>query len=33
MTIKEASLEALTEIVGQHKASILRDYFENNQPK
>ena len=31
--IKEASLEALTEIVGQHKASILRDYFENNQPK
>lgn len=30
---KEASLEALTEIVGQHKASILRDYFENNQPK
>lgn len=31
--IKEASLEALTEIVGMHKASILRDYFENNQPK
>ena len=31
--IKEASQEALTEIVGQHKASILRDYFENNQPK
>lgn len=31
--IKEANLEALTEIVGQHKASILRDYFENNQPK
>ncbi|MBD9259982.1 MAG: excinuclease ABC subunit UvrC [Prevotella sp.] len=31
--IKEASPEALTEIVGQHKASILRDYFENNQPK
>ena len=31
--IKEASLEALTEIVGQHKASILRDYFENNQSK
>lgn len=31
--IKEASLEALTEIIGQHKASILRDYFENNQPK
>lgn len=31
--IKEASLEALTEIVGQHKASILRDYFENNQPR
>ena len=31
--IKEASLEALAEIVGQHKASILRDYFENNQPK
>lgn len=31
--IKEASLEALTEIVGKHKASILRDYFENNQPK
>lgn len=31
--IKEASLEALTEIAGQHKASILRDYFENNQPK
>lgn len=31
--IKEASLEALTEIVGQHKASILRDYFENNLPK
>ena len=31
--IKEASLEALTEMVGQHKASILRDYFENNQPK
>ena len=31
--IKEASLEALTEIVDQHKASILRDYFENNQPK
>lgn len=31
--IKEASLEALTEIVGQHKANILRDYFENNQPK
>lgn len=31
--IKEASLEALTEIVGQHKASILRDYFENNQHK
>lgn len=31
--IKEASLEALTEIVGQHKASIIRDYFENNQPK
>ena len=31
--IKEASLEDLTEIVGQHKASILRDYFENNQPK
>lgn len=31
--IKEASLEALTEIVGQRKASILRDYFENNQPK
>lgn len=31
--IKEASLEALTEIVGQHKASILKDYFENNQPK
>lgn len=31
--IKEASLETLTEIVGQHKASILRDYFENNQPK
>ena len=31
--IIEASLEALTEIVGQHKASILRDYFENNQPK
>ena len=31
--IKEASLEALAEIIGQHKASILRDYFENNQPK
>ena len=31
--IKEASQEALTEIVGQHKASILRDFFENNQPK
>lgn len=31
--IKEASQEALTEIVDQHKASILRDYFENNQPK
>ena len=31
--IKEASQEALTEIVGQHKASILRDHFENNQPK
>lgn len=31
--IKEASLETLTEIVGKHKASILRDYFENNQPK
>jgi excinuclease ABC subunit C len=31
--IKEASLEALTEIAGQHKANILRDYFENNQPK
>lgn len=31
--IKGASQEALTEIVGQHKASILRDYFENNQPK
>ena len=31
--IKEASQEALTEIIGQHKASILRDYFENNQPK
>ena len=31
--VKEASLEAITEIVGQHKASILRDYFENNQPK
>lgn len=31
--IKEVSLEALTEIVGQHKASILKDYFENNQPK
>lgn len=31
--IKEASQEALTKIVGQHKASILRDYFENNQPK
>ena len=31
--IKEASQEALTEIVGQHKASMLRDYFENNQPK
>lgn len=31
--IKEASQEALTEIVGQHKGSILRDYFENNQPK
>lgn len=31
--IKEASQEALTEIVGKHKASILRDYFENNQPK
>ena len=31
--IKEASLETLTEIVGRHKASILRDYFENNQPK
>ena len=31
--IKEASQEALTEIVGQHKASILRDYFENNQSK
>ena len=31
--IKEASQAALTEIVGQHKASILRDYFENNQPK
>ncbi len=31
--IKEASQETLTEIVGQHKASILRDYFENNQPK
>ena len=31
--IKEASLEALTEILDQHKASILRDYFENNQPK
>lgn len=31
--IKEASQEALTEIVGQHKASILRDYFENNLPK
>ena len=31
--IKEASIEALAEIIGQHKASILRDYFENNQPK
>lgn len=31
--IKGASLEALAEIIGQHKASILRDYFENNQPK
>ena len=31
--IKEASLEALAEIIGQHKANILRDYFENNQPK
>lgn len=31
--IKGASQEALTEIVDQHKASILRDYFENNQPK
>ena len=31
--IKEASLEALAEIIGQHKASILRDYFENNLPK
>ena len=31
--IKEANIEALTELIGPHKAGILREYFENNQPK
>lgn len=31
--IKEANIEALTELIGPHKAGILRGYFENNQPK
>ena len=31
--IKEAKIEALTELIGPHKAGILREYFENNQPK
>ena len=31
--IKEANIEALTEFIGPHKAGILREYFENNQPK
>ena len=31
--IKEANIEALTELIGPHKAGILRKYFENNQPK
>lgn len=31
--IKEANIEALTELIGPHKARILREYFENNQPK
>ena len=31
--IKEANIEALTELIGPHKAEILREYFENNQPK
>lgn len=31
--IKEANIEALTELIGPHKAGILREYVENNQPK
>ena len=31
--IKEANIEALTELIGPHKAGILGEYFENNQPK
>lgn len=31
--IKEANIEALIELIGPHKAGILREYFENNQPK
>ena len=31
--IKEANIEVLTELIGPHKAGILREYFENNQPK
>lgn len=31
--IKEANIETLTELIGPHKAGILREYFENNQPK
>ena len=31
--IKEANIEALTELIGPQKAGILREYFENNQPK